>query len=282
MPGKEVIFLHGYAMSTETLPSLDLDAYLSRIGWAGERQAIVPVLEELHLAHATHIPFENLDILLGRPIRLDLESLQAKLVRGKRGGYCFEQNTLFAAVLEQIGFRVTRLAARVRLGSNRIAPRTHMLLEVGAEGKPWLADVGFGGGGPLKPLLLRSDQVVEQYGRRFRLLEAAGLWVLQSWQDGAWSDLYAFTREAQYPIDFEMANHFTSTYAESIFVRSMTAQLLTPTGQYILRNREFQVLRGDTTARRTITDDDTLLVILAEHFGLELPKGTRFRILDTV
>src|SRR5688500_1067883 len=93
---------------------LDLAAYLARVGLATAPAPTAAGLAELHLAHATHIPFENLDVLLGKPIRLDLASLQQKLVRDRRGGYCFEQNLLFAAVLEAVGFRVSRLAARVR------------------------------------------------------------------------------------------------------------------------------------------------------------------------
>ena len=109
---------------------LDLDAYLKRIGYAGARQPTLAVLEALHLAHATHIPFENLDVLLGRPIRLDLASLQAKLVAGGRGGYCFEQNLLIAAVLGQLGFEVKLIAARVRHRGDKDLPRTHMLVMV--------------------------------------------------------------------------------------------------------------------------------------------------------
>ena len=105
-------------MSEGESEHLDLPAYLRRIEYAGERKASRAVLEALHQAHVTHIPFENLDILLGRAIALDLDSLQAKLVAGRRGGYCFEQNLLFAAVLRAFGFTVTQLAARVRLGSD--------------------------------------------------------------------------------------------------------------------------------------------------------------------
>src|SRR5438477_12188005 len=113
-----------------TLARSDLDAYLRRFEYGGSLKPTYDVLAALHLAHATHIPFENLDILLGRPIHLDLDTLQAKLVHGCRGGYCFEQNVLFAAVLEQLGFAVHRLAARVRYRAQHVLPRTHMLLEV--------------------------------------------------------------------------------------------------------------------------------------------------------
>src|SRR5436309_1543154 len=105
-----------------TASPLDLNAYLERIDYQGECRPTYAVLEALHFAHRTRITFENLEIFLDRPVRLDLESLQAKIVQGKRGGYCYEQNTLFAAVLEHIGFRVTRLAARVRRGATRLLP----------------------------------------------------------------------------------------------------------------------------------------------------------------
>ena len=139
-------------MSEGESEHLDLPAYLRRIEYAGERKASHVALEALHQAHVTHIPFENLDILLGRAIALDLDSLQAKLVAGRRGGYCFEQNLLFAAVLRAFGFTVTQLAARVRLGSDILRARTHMTLQVEVDGGRWLADVGFGGAGPLLPV----------------------------------------------------------------------------------------------------------------------------------
>ena len=125
--------------------------------------------------------------------RLDLESLQAKLVRGCRGGYCFEQNTLFAAALERIGFRVTTLAARVRHGATRLLPRTHMLLQVDLDEGPYLADVGFGGGGPLRPVPMEPGRESRQFHCVYRVAEEGDWLVLQSsgWWD--WTDLYAFT-----------------------------------------------------------------------------------------
>jgi N-hydroxyarylamine O-acetyltransferase len=259
---------------------LDLDAYLARVGHAGPRTPTPDTLHALHLAHATHVPFENLDILLGRPIRLDLESLQAKLVRGRRGGYCFEHNTLFAAALEALGFGVTRLAARVRFGATRLLPRTHMLLRVEAGG-PWLADVGFGGEGLLHPLPLEPRREVRQYAWSYRLVEEGGLWVLQSRHGDGWFDLYAFTLEPHYPVDFEMGNHYTATHPSSPFVRAPIVQLPTPEARFILHDRDFTVARGGETISRTVADDDGLLRLLAETFGLEFPPGTRFPRIPT-
>ncbi len=261
-------------------PNVDLDAYLSRIGYSGERVPKLEVLDGLHLAHATRIPFESLDIQLGRPIRLDLESIEDKLVRGGRGGYCYEQNTLFAAVLERIGFCVTRLAARVRKGASRVLPRTHMLLKVDVAGSSWLADVGFGTGGLLKPVAMSPGRVSRQFAWSFRLVEESGLWVLQSLAGGAWQDLYAFTLEPQYPVDFEMANHYVSTHPNSRFVQTLAVQRQTPTVCYMLRNRELTVVTGDVVEPTRIDDDELLLHILAETFGLEFPPGTRFKCLE--
>jgi N-hydroxyarylamine O-acetyltransferase len=255
---------------------LDLQAYLARIGYTGDLRTTYGTLEGLHLAHATHIPFENLDIFLKRPIRLDLESLLAKLVHGGRGGYCFEQNLLLLAVLQKLGFSVTALAARVRYRAQRILPRTHMLLLVQVDGGRWIADVGFGGEGLLLPIPFGSRQTTRQFIWTYRVIEEAGQWVIQSLRNEAWVDLYAFTLEPQLLADYEMANYYTSTHPDSRFVQTLTVQLPTPKERTAVINRELISDRGDTVTSRIIPDDEALLVVLAERFGLRLPPGTRF------
>jgi N-hydroxyarylamine O-acetyltransferase len=261
--------------------ALDLDAYLERIGYTGGLKPDLDALEAIHLAHATHIPFENLDILLKRPIALDLASLQAKLVSGRRGGYCFEQNLLFSAVLQRLGFPVTQLAARVIYPSGKQLPRTHIALLVEAGGARWLADVGFGLEGLLLPVPFGGGREARQYGWTYRVLEAGGEWTLQSLRNGTWSDLYAFPLAPQLAVDFEPANLYTSTHPDSRFVRTLTAQLPTPEVRYRLRNRELMLDRGANVTRRMLADDDELLAVLAEVFGLSFPAGTRFSYRDT-
>jgi N-hydroxyarylamine O-acetyltransferase len=256
--------------------AVDLDAYLRRIGYSGGLEPVPAVLEALHLAHATHIPFENLDILLKRPIRLDLASLQGKLVAGGRGGYCFEQNLLFAAVLERVGYSVTRLAARVHYRNQPKVPRTHILLRVEADGAAWIADVGFGLEGLLRPVPLVAGQEARQFAWTYRVTEGDGEWTLQSLRNGSWSELYSFTLEPCLPVDFEPANHYTATHPDSRFVRTLTAQLPTPEVRYRLRNRELVQDRGTTVTRRVLADDDELLAVLAQVFALRFPAGTRF------
>ena len=255
--------------------NLDLDAYLARVGYEGRVEPTREVLDAIHLAHATTIPFENLDILLGRPIRLDLASLQDKLVRDRRGGYCFEHNTLFAAVLEAVGFGVTRLGARVRFGARSVTARTHMALLVEADGQDRLADVGFGGGGVLRSMPIEPGPELDQFGWRFRLVDDDEIRVLQTHRPNGWLDLYAFTFEPQYPIDAEMANHFTSTHPSSPFTRTLTAQLSGPERSLILRGRKLieETPTGETSSE--VREDD-LLQVLAERFMLSFPPGTRF------
>jgi N-hydroxyarylamine O-acetyltransferase len=262
---------------------MQLDAYLERIGYSGDLRPSLRVLEALHLAHATHIPFENLDVLRGVPIRLDLESLQGKLVDARRGGYCYEHNLLFAAVLEELGFTVTRLAARVRHRATRINPRTHMLLLVDVDGARWLADVGFGAEGLLLPVPFGSGQESAQFAWTYRV--AAGPrgpaprggyeWMLQSRHGQDWVDLYSFTLEPQLPVDYEVANHYTSTHPESRFVKMLTVQLPTPQARTALRNRELVVDTGEATATRVMADDEEIRRVLRETFGLPAPADLR-------
>lgn len=266
-------------MSTERAPLVDLDAYLARIGYAGPLAPTRDVLKNLHLAHATHIPFENLDVLLGRGIRLDLDSLQAKLVTARRGGYCFEQNILFAAMLEQVGFRVTPLAARVRYRTTRILPRTHMLLKVDVEGASWIADVGFGSEGLLHPVPLTAGEASPQFVWTYRVVRDGEAWVLQSQPGGNWHDLYVFTLEPQHPVDYEMANYYVSTNPASRFVQTLTVQLPLPDVRHVIRNYDFISERPDRLDQTRLAGDDELLRVLAGTFGLVLPAGTRFPIL---
>ena len=260
---------------------LDLPGYLQRIGYSGELKPTRAALEALHLAHATHILFENLDILLGRPVSLDLKDIEAKLVHGGRGGYCFEHNTLFAAALREAGFAVTTLAGRVRYRASQVLPRTHMLLRVDVDGETCIADVGFGAEGLLLPVPFGAGQETRQFVWTYRVIEDAGQQVLQSLRNGAWIDLYAFTLEPQHPIDFEMANHYTSTHPGSRFKQTLVVQKLARDARTSLRNRELVVDRGDAVTTRAVEGTD-ILAALAETFDLRLPAGTRLTLPEGV
>jgi len=257
---------------------LALDAYFRRIGLTQPPKADLVGLRALHLAHATTIPFENLDIQMGLPIRLDLDSLQAKLVFSRRGGYCFEHNTLFLAVLKEVGFQAIACEARVRLGVSDLRPRTHMLVLVRLDGANWLSDVGFGGEGLLHPVPL-DGEAHGQFLNTYRVVPEGSLRVLQSLQHDTWTDLYAFQPEPRFPVDFEMANHFTSTHPESRFVTTLTVQLPGIDVRRILRNRAYAELRGDQVVGRELAPE-AVLPTLREVFGIEVPEGAKFRALE--
>jgi N-hydroxyarylamine O-acetyltransferase len=246
---------------------LDLDAYLERIDYAGALTADADVLRGLHRAHVAAIPFENLDIVLGRTIELDLGRVQEKLVQRRRGGYCFEHNLLFAAVLDRLGYRVTRLAGRVQPA--RPGPRTHMLLRVVADGMPWVADVGFGAG-LLEPLPM-EPATVRQGGWAYRLDHAdPDPWLLQAGGPGGWSDLYAFTLEPQRPIDYAVYNHYTATHPASPFVGQLVALRTEPDAKHALRDLQLTTTRPDGTAETSRLGADELPGVLAGTFAIGL------------
>ncbi len=253
------------------MSELDLGAYLARIGLDGAFEPSAATLNLLHVAHLRHIPFENLDVRLGRAIRLDVPSLQEKLVHARRGGYCFEQNTLFAAALLALGFTVDALEARVRPPDVSAAlPRTHMALRVQADGRSWLADVGFGGDGPIKPVALQ-DEAIDPEDVAYRVVkESEDIRVLQIRAPGGWRDLYAFSLTPALAVDLEVANHFTSTHPRSIFVRTLTVQLSRIEARHMLRGQSYSVrsTNGELTRELTI---ESLPDLLRETFGIEVP-----------
>ena len=261
------------------MPKLDLDAYFARIGYGGPREASLAVLRSIHALHTSAIPFENLDVIRGLGIRLDLPSIEQKLVRDRRGGYCFEQNGLFAAVLEELGFEVTPLSARVRW---QVPPQlqtalTHMVLRVDIEGVPYLADVGFGGQTPTAPLRLDVPDAQRTPHEIFRVGRTGERYTLQLQLADGWGDLYVFTLERQYPIDFELGNWFTSTHPASPFVQNLVLSRAGLEGERTsLFNRELVIRRGSTAEKRNVQTPEELLEILASHFGLRFPPGTRF------
>ncbi len=250
----------------------DIDAYCARIGYGGAREPTLAVLRAVILAHATAIPFENLDVLLKRPTRLDPPSLYAKLVHGGRGGYCFEHNLLLLDVLCTLGFRAEGLAARVRRDrpTGAFGARTHMLLRVDLAEGNYIADVGLGGLTPTAPLALNAGSEQATPHETFRLVAAGGELDLEARLGETWSCRYRFSLQVQTAADYAVANWFTSTHPESLFVCNLTASRAGQDRRYTLFNDKFTVRNLDGTAeRRILKGAGEFGEVLARHFGIE-------------
>jgi N-hydroxyarylamine O-acetyltransferase len=256
--------------------TFNLAAYLARIGYSGPCSPNPEMLRAIHSLHPDAIPFENLDPLLGRPVSLDLSGLQEKLITQRRGGYCFEQNTLLAAALEAIGFRVITLAARVVWRAQDTA-RTHMLLlvDAGLEGT-YIADVGFGGFLLDAPLELTTDRVQQTKGGVWRIVEVESEFLLQVKLLLGWRDVYRFGLERHLPADYEVANWFTSTHPTSPFTTNLLAERLTPERRVsICNDRVTERLASGGEVTRTLSNAEELADALKEMFRLSLPATPR-------
>lgn len=263
---------------------LDLDAYLHRIGYEGERGATLEALRALHRAHVTAIPFENLDVMLGVPVALDLASVQDKLVRRRRGGYCFEHVVLFAAALERLGFTFTGLVGRVTLGYDKVIPPTHALLAVRTsdDARLWLSDVGFGGG-PLEPLELADGAEAEQEGWRFRVERSPGALGVDSWQlcqygpDG-WVGRHAFSLVPAHRVDYEVGNHYVSTHPRSPFVRRPFLQRFEPARAHRLDAGVRSTVGPDGSRTEWKVGPGDFARVAEEDFGITLSPAEAARL----
>ena len=253
---------------------LDLEAYFARVGFDRAPRATLETLRELHRLHAEAIPFENLAPFLGEPVRLDPASLEEKLVRRRRGGWCFEQNLLFADVLEAIGFPVRRLAARVRwnVPPGVVTARSHMLMLVTVADEPWIADVGFGGQSLTAPL--RLAPMVEQATphETCRLVPEGERFVLEANLAGSWSALYAFELHEQQQADYEVSNWYLANHPQSQFVTGIVAARAAPDRRHALRNARYAIHHRDgRTERRVLASVGEIRTVLESDMRIPLP-----------
>jgi N-hydroxyarylamine O-acetyltransferase len=249
-----------------------LDDYLDRIGVRAPHAATADTLRRIHRAHREAFLFENLSIQTGGSTSVALHDLERKFLDERRGGYCFEHNTLFAAALADLGLASTALLGRVRRGPPAARGRTHMVLRIPIGRTVWLADVGFGAQSLIEPVPLVEGATAEQLGLAYALRREDHMWVLSARDATGTMDLYEFTEDPQTPADIEIANHYTSTHPASVFRRTLTIQRVTPD--------ERIALRGDTLVRyreRRVfeerIDRPLLHRVVRELFDIELPPG---------
>jgi N-hydroxyarylamine O-acetyltransferase len=238
--------------------AVDLDAYFLRIGFSGERTPTLETLRTIHRLHPRAIPYENLNALMKWPVPLDAASVEQKLVRDGRGGYCYEQNLLFTHVLKALGFEIRLVSGRAVWRQSDDAPtaRTHAVLHVPLDGQDYIADVGFGVATLTAPLSLEADEeqstphgpwIITQHGDRFDLQE-------------------------QLLSDFELMNWYTATHPKSLFVNNLLIARSDDNCRYSLFNNTFTMRRLDGgTERHTLTSAAEMRRTLEDEFLLTLP-----------
>lgn len=259
------------------MEQIDIAAYLDRIGYSGPLAPGFALLKALQLHHTAAIPFESLDPLLGRSVEIDPASLEKKLVRGGRGGYCFEQNGLFFHVLSNLGFRVTPLAARVRWMVPADAPQSplsHMMLMVTLDEGEFICDVGFGGQSPTVPLRLETEIEQETPHGTYRVRDHGTGYDLDMRLPDSWAIMYRFTRETQSPRDYEVFNWYTATHPSSRFVNNLVAARLVGDARLNMLNDEVTLQRpGRQREYRVLADASEAHDVLSLEFGIRIERS---------
>lgn len=250
---------------------MNLAAYLARIGYTGPTTPTAQTLRELHRAHLLAVPFENLDIPCGRQIVLDQDRLVRKVVQLRRGGFCYELNGAFAALLTALGFRVTLLSARVPREDGSASPEfDHLTLRVDLE-EPWLADVGFGDSF-VEPLRLRMGLEQKQGGRVFRIVERDnGLQVERSEGQG-WKPEYQFTLVPRKLQEFAEMCNYHQTSPESPFTRKRLCTRATPEGRITLSDMKLVTTRNGRKEEQVLASEEERRLVLAQLFGVVLEQ----------
>lgn len=266
------------AVRNEDLPPVDLGGYFDRIGYHGPAEPTLATLRALTELHPAAIPFEAIDVLLDRGIDISPEAVDGKLIERRRGGYCYEQNGLFARVLKAIGFEVENLASHVRWMAEPgtpLPPLTHRVLRVTIDGIPWLADVGFGSCVPTAPLRMDLPDPQPTQHETFRIVRMGPQWLLQALVEEEWRPVYSIAAEPWLEGQYEMANWYTSTHPSSHFRHRLIVTRTTPEARYILAEGRLTVRRPDGSADKRFLDADEIMDALAAIFLLPVEPEWR-------
>jgi len=255
---------------------MDTNAYLERINYQGPLQPTAETLRQLQVAHLLTVPFENLSIHSDEPIVLDDESLFEKVVNRRRGGFCYELNGLFAALLRKLGFKVEMLSARVANADGEFGPDfDHMTLLVTLDQR-WLVDVGFGDS--FREPLLLDERGVQMQGERVYRIDTEGqhFILMQRVTDGEWKAQYRFNLQPYNYADYAAMCHYHQTSPESHFTQAPVCTRATANGRVTISNGRFITTAGQAERKEVVvSSDEEFAELLREHFGIELAVGIR-------
>lgn len=269
--------------------NIDLTAYFKRIGFDGKAQSDLETLKRLNFLHVRTFPFENLNPLLGLPVKIDPASLQEKMIHQKRGGFCFEENLLFLWGLQAIGFDAKPLAGRVLKNKpeEAITQQTHMLVMVKIGPTTYLTDVGFGGQSLTGPIEFITDKSQETPHEPYRILERDDHFLMQTFIKKKWETIYRFTLVPRYFVDRKVASWYASTHPDSHFTTGLSVARAGKGCRYVLSNNLFKIhhLHGQTDRQR-LSSVEALKNVLTDRFNINLPKTDNLdrvltRLIDT-
>jgi len=265
-------------MSEPRLTNLDL--YLQRLGFSAPPAPTLDTLRQLQLRHTGAFPFENLTTLSGEPVLIDLPSIEQKTLHQGRGGYCYELNNLFLALLQALGFDARGISGRVVMGQPEGAwtARTHRLSLVTLDGVRYISDVGFGGMVPTAPLVLDTAAEQSTPHEPYRIEQHADGYTLRAKVADEWRAMYIFDLQRQEDIDYTLGNWYVSTHPESPFAKQLMVARTGDGWRRTLNNGSFAIHRiGSESERRQVADVDELTELLAREFGIRVPANARLK-----
>ena len=244
--------------------------YLSRINYKKQPRLDKETLDGLQTAHFESVPYENLDILAGKPLSLDTGDLFEKIVENRRGGYCFELNGLYGWLLENIGFKVSDFTARFLYKEPAIPMRRHRVLVAETDVGRILCDVGIGLETPRKSLYLKMNETQNDGFNDYKITKDDSLgWVVNVREKGEWAPYYSFTEEPQLPLDYVMPSFYCEKHPDSVFNKEPMVAILTPDGRRSLDGTEFKKFVYGKDVVRTIPETEgEYKKLMSEYFGL--------------
>lgn len=248
--------------------------YLQRLGFDAPPAPTLETLRQLQLRHTGVFPFENLTTLSGEPVLIDLPSIERKVLHGGRGGYCYELNNLYLALLQELGFEARGISGRVVIGQPEGAwpARTHRLSLVTLDGERYISDVGFGGMVPTAPLLLDSREEQSTPHEPYRIEQHADGYTLRARVGDEWRQMYIFDLQRQEDIDYTIGNWYVSTHPDSSFTRQLMVARTGEGWRRTLNNGSFAIHRlGQDSERRELADVSELIAVLEREFGIRVP-----------
>lgn len=265
-------------MSQPQLQNTEL--YLQRLGYDAPPAPTLETLRELQLRHTSVFPFETLSTLLQVPVPIDLASVERKVLYEGRGGYCYELNSMFLALLQQLGYEARGITGRVVMGSpeDALPARTHRLSVLTLDGTRYITDVGFGGMVPTTPLRLDTEEEQETPHEPYRITQGEDSYTLRAKVAGEWRALYVFYLQSQSAIDYEIGNWYVSTHKDSPFLGQLMVARTGPGLRRTLNNGSYALHRmGLESERRELTDADELIELLHSEFGIRVPQHPELR-----